>query len=252
MIRMKKLFTLIAVLIGFASMSQTDPFLDDAWLINPNIYSVQKLRPSEFDRAARIGNFIFKTDDSTLYVYTGFQWQAVPKDASNIGDIARAEVDSSTGWAQYKDNQYTSGSPLVIAAGDTAVITINNGGGVINSQLPLGVDSLWDSFNNKIIPQASGDAYLIRIDFTTFTNNNNGLANLLLDIGGSQGVIVKRLINFPRGTGIGNSRDYSSTTLIYTLGTFFANGGQLKVTSITGTTSIYDINLVISKIHRSR
>lgn len=247
---MKKI--LLLLLFPFLGFSQVDTaFIDDAYLINLNVYSVQKLMPGEYGRAYRIGNFIYKESDSTLYVYTGYQWQAVPKDAQDIGAIAEAYRDSATGWAKYTYGQYTIGSPLVITAGDTATITINNAS-TITSQLPLGVDSLWDSANNKIIPENSGDAYLIRIDFITYTNNNNGLANYLLDIGGSQGVILKRLINFPRGTGSGNARDYSTTTMVYALNTFVANGGEIKITSITGTTTIYDINLVITRIHKAR
>lgn len=170
---------------------------------------------------------------------------------NNLGANGGVSVEESTGWAQYKDDQYTSGSPLVISAGATTTLD-NNAGSTITTQLPVGVTALYDSLTNKITPENSGDAYLVRVDFTAFTSSPSGLAKLQIDIGGAQGIIIDRGFTFPKGTGSGNAQDYSMTSLVYSLSTFVANGGTVQIESVTGDTSVYDINFVISRVHKAR
>ena len=159
-------------------------------------------------------------------------------------------INTNTGWAQYSDTQHTSGSPLVILEGDTGVIT-NNALSVIDSQLPAGIASLYDPVTNKITPENSGDAYMLRIDFTAFTNDQAGLATVELDIGTPLNEILRRGFTFPKGTGVANGIELSTSTLIYTLDTFLANGGSVELRSDVGDTSIYDITFVISRVHKA-
>jgi hypothetical protein len=186
----------------------------------------------------RDGVIVYDTDLNAYYKVVNGVWVAEPTSASD------------TGWAQYKDTAYTSGSPLTVTQGSTVTLA-NNAGSTITSHLPSGVTAFYDGTTNKITPENSGDFYEVRIDFNAWTDNNNGLAVVKLDIGGSMGVILQRLVNFPRGTGSGNVRSYSTTTGIYTLDTFLANGGTLQIESITGTTTIYDINFVINRTHKA-
>ena len=168
-------------------------------------------------------------------------------DFSIIEQLSIAKTIGS-GWAQYSDTSQTSGSPQVVNQGVTANL-INNAGNVIESELPEGVTSLYDG--SLITPENSGDAYLLRINMTAFTSSQNGVLEIALDIGGVQGVILAKDFSFPRGTGLANARDISETFLIYSLGTFVANGGTIKVTSVVGDTSVYDVNYVISRIHNA-
>lgn len=166
-------------------------------------------------------------------------------------DKVQSIINENTGWASYGDSVRTSVAPIVVIEGATGVIT-NNAANVINSQLPLGVASFYDSTTNKITPENSGDAYMIRIDFTAFTNNQNGLATLEIDIGEPQNEILKRGFTFPKGTGLANGIEVSASTLIYTLDTFISNGGSIELKSDVGSTSIYDITFIISRIHKAR
>lgn len=167
--------------------------------------------------------------------------------ANRVGSLLE-KIVGSTGWAQYSDSLHTSGSPLVVEQGEEVILT-NNAANSITGFLPLDVDSLYS--NNKITPANSGDTYILRIDFTAYTNNNNGLAEIKLDIGGTQGVILKRILQFPRGAGISNAREFSTTNLIFTLDTFIANGGEIKVESVRGDTSIFDVSYVITRVHNN-
>ena len=172
--------------------------------------------------------------------------------ATELNTIVEAiqENQRETGWAQYTATNYTSGSPLSISQGATEVIE-NNAGSTITSHLPYGVTSLYDETLFKITPQNIGDAYLIRVDFKAYTSSPSGLAEIQLNIGGAQGVISRRKITFPKGTGSSNFISDSFTTAIHSLDTFVANGGQLQVESFTGITSIYDINFVIFRTHKA-
>lgn len=156
----------------------------------------------------------------------------------------------SLGWAQYKDTQYTSGAPLVVNAG-ASVSVGNNAGEVISDHLPNGVAQLYDGTTGKILPVKLGDALVMRVNFKAFTDNNNGLASLCLDIGATE-PILEDDFQFPRGTGSGNVRSFSTTHLIYELNTFVSNGGDLKIEGVRGTTTIYDIKYVLSVINKGK
>jgi len=153
-----------------------------------------------------------------------------------------------TGWAQYTDGQYTSGSPLNVAAGDTATL-FNNAASTITSDLPIGTDSLWNRTDSTIIGKYVGDAYTIRIDFTAESSSNDGYFDLGIDIGGTQNFILQDTYLFPKGQNAPHK--YSVTHSIYTLDTFIANGGKIKIIGGVGTTEIYDVNFVITRTHAS-
>jgi hypothetical protein len=153
-----------------------------------------------------------------------------------------------TGWAQYTDDQYTSVSPLNVAAGDTVTL-FNNAASTITSDLPIGIDSLWNRTDSTIIGQYVGDAYTIRIDFTAESSSNDGYFDLGVDIGGTQNIIFQRIYAFPKGQD--TPHRFSSTNAIYTLDTFIANGGKIKIIGGVGTTEIYDVNFVITRTHAS-
>lgn len=164
---------------------------------------------------------------------------------TNVGAFSSGGATSSTtGWAQYVDTVYTVSNKFVIAQGSTLDLP-NNAGTVIDTYLPEGVSTFYNSGTTKIMPAAIGDFYTIRINFSVSNDNVNGLAELDLDIGGAQGVILRRNITFPKGAN--TEIPYSSTNLIFTLDTFVANGGQLQIASDTGDTSIWDIQYVIAR-----
>jgi hypothetical protein len=191
--------------------------------------------------APREGVIVYDTDLDLFAAYKGSDWQLF-NDGNSIG----------TGWAQYKDDQYTSGSPLSVAEGNTVTID-NNGGSTIKSHLPTGITDFYDVATSKITPENSGDAYNIRIDFSAYTSSPSGLAQLKIDIGDgiTPNVIVTRAFTFPKGTGSGNATKFSTTTTFYSLGTFLANGGAVQVESLTGNTTLYDVNFVITRTHKA-
>lgn len=157
------------------------------------------------------------------------------------------ELYSTTGWARYGDTTYTSGNPFVLAEGATVDLP-NDAGSVITSQLPSGVTAFYDG--TVITPENEGDFYDLSIRFTTQSSVNEGTIRLTVDIGGTQGEIVSDVRRLGRGSGINNQLTFAFG--VFTLDTFIANGGTVRVESIDGEQSIFDIVYVISRTHRAR
>lgn len=172
-----------------------------------------------------------------------FDKQNDPNAYAQIGDIG-------TGWATYGDTVYTSGSPFSITSGTTSTLP-NNAGTVINTQLPTGVTSFYDSSTNKFTPENDGDYYTVTIRFKAQTTAAvGGYFDFGIDIGGALGVQFKETKIFAKGAGI--EHNFSIVVPCYTASTFVANGGLVKITSGLGTMTIYDINFQFDRVHKSK
>lgn len=95
---------------------------------------------------------------------------------------------------------------------------------------------------------------MLRINAKVYTTSNTGYGTLHVDIGdGITPIEILELgVNFPRGTGSGNVRPYTSTSFIYALDTFMANGGKIYYESVRGDTSIYDIVFLIERTSKGK
>ena len=157
-----------------------------------------------------------------------------------------SELFGRTGWAQYDDTQYTSGSPFSILA-DTDTVLPNNKGGVIESQMPTDITTMYDG---TVITGRNGDGILITVDcFVVPTNVGTTSIDLWFDIGGSVGELYRRVITFPKGTG--EVRPINFTVSGYTLGTWETNGAKVYVNA-NGPADIYGIRYVITRTHKAR
>lgn len=154
----------------------------------------------------------------------------------------RANV-SSLGWAQYLDTQYTEASPFTVNEGVTATLP-NNAGSSITKYLPAGIDGYYDG--SKIRSVKEGETFSVSIRFKVKSSSPNGAIAINLDIGGAVGNIVEDTRRLVRGANTETSFAIDFTT--YALDTFLANGAEVKFESITGNSSIYDINYVIVRI----
>ncbi len=158
-------------------------------------------------------------------------------------------VDTVTGWAQYGDSNYIEANPLITNSGQTSVISLDGLTNTIKSQLPLGVTDLYDAVSSKITPAESGDGYGMSIQFKGKNSSNNGDATIFIDIGGSFTRLFPKSFRFNRGAG--TAHDYYFTFNFYSLGTFIANGGLIKIESGQGNTQIYDIILQLHRTHKA-
>lgn len=160
--------------------------------------------------------------------------------------IAPITANYYTGWADYSDNQYTSASPLVVT---TKVTLPNNAGNTVDFQKPIDVTTFYNSTDSTITGR-NGDGINITIEFRARPNLNDApRITVAIDIGGAVGEIYPRDFVLSKGTGI--EHFYLSSFTGYTLNTWEANGGKVKIVS-TSSVDIYDIRYVITRTHKAR
>lgn len=159
-------------------------------------------------------------------------------------------LEANHGYGVYVGTNYTQASPLVVTAGQRVPL-LNNAVSGDRSQLPKDGSDFYDGLTNKLISDTIGDEYTIRINFKAFTSSNTGYGEIDVDIGLVDPILVLP-VNFPRGSGAGNTRPQTLDSKYFTAATFVANGGDLYYESIRGTTTIYDLSYYISRIHKGR
>lgn len=153
-----------------------------------------------------------------------------------------------TGWAQYQDTQYTQGSPFTVAQGVTSPLPIN-GINSITTHLPEGVTSLYNG--TRITPDLVGDFYDVRVSFRGSASINNGGFTIDIDIsaaGDGSNIVASCPVRMLSGSG--SERVYTVNVPVYSLNTFVANGGLIRVSAENGNITLYNATLVIARVHK--
>ena len=147
-------------------------------------------------------------------------------------------IKNMHGWGIYADGET---SPATQVFTTTAGVLEIDGFGVKTNvdYVPLPIrntsNQLWDTLANRIAPIATGDSYDI-----TFLD-------MSLDIGGGATItipIVERIVSLPKTPPYSVSFGFP----IFTLDTFFNNGGQLFFAANTGTVEIGKRSILITRI----
>lgn len=151
-------------------------------------------------------------------------------------NITNSDVLAPTGWGNYEDSEVGT-----IALNSTPVkLTINSLGGATDIlSLPLAMvdasTTLWDSTNHKITPATLRDSYELRVQVELNSTSANPLRLVLnLDIGGA---VSPTIIIASDNLGIrGGSfpQTYLFSFPFFCKETFIANGGQLFLSTDTG------------------
>lgn len=153
------------------------------------------------------------------------------------------------GWVAVGDTTYTSGSPFSLSSGVDTVLdwkldTVND------TYAPNGysVTDFFDDANDRITSPELGACYMFRLTFKCTPSANSRQLVTAYSIGtgvGSQIVIDQRSSELR----VSGSPSYiSMSSVVYSLGTFLTNGMEIILNANTNC-SIYDINMVISKIN---
>lgn len=168
---------------------------------------------------------------------------------NNIGIINTAISQDDTGWAQYTDTQYTAASPFSVVA-NTSTNLPNNAGNTLEIQKPRDVSSFYDAATQKILGRnGDGLAWSIEMKVTASVAAAD-YVKLSIDIGGTVGEIYPYFQTLPLGTGEAMTLVYPIPAA-YTLGTWEANGGQVKIFS-DGAITVHDIRYVFTRTHKAR
>lgn len=161
------------------------------------------------------------------------------------------EILGFTGWGDYVDGQYTSGSPFAIAA-LTDTLLPNNAATRREQDVPLDADAthgLYNSSTGKILTPSAGDGMIITCEAFIDRQSGNGAFNLTtwFDIGGSIPDLYKRTIGL-KGSG---AQSITWTTAVYCLDTWLANGAEVYVNSEVAI-NVYGIRFIVHRIHKGR
>ena len=185
------------------------------------------------------GLLVYDTDENSMYLFHSGSWNRI---------VSNNSVSDYTGWGDYVDGVYTSASPLILSA--STKITLPNAANTIrDSQKPDDVTTFYDSASQTITGR-NGDAINIVIEFKARPNTSaTTRLSVTIDIGGTVGEIYPRDFVLAKGNGV--EHYYLSSFNAYTLDTWEANGGTVKIRS-TASTDIYDIRYVITRTHKAR
>lgn len=159
------------------------------------------------------------------------------------------EIDTRTGGAQYIDGTYTSASALTItsAQGATGVALQCDNATVIDGNVPPDfTNGMW--FNNKLQAVNDKDRFVTEIRFKAKTTVNNDAFEIDLDIGGGLGVIRNQSFIFSKNAN--TEQSFARPIHYFTGSTFITNGGELIIKGNSGTLSIYDIEIVPTRVHK--
>jgi len=193
---------------------------------------------SSNDKTVIIDGFKIELNDKNIWLPTAYTSPVQPSVADQIG----------TGWASYSDTTYVVGAPFAITEGVTSTLP-NNAGTVIDTYLPSGVTEFYDQATSKITPDGVGDYYNFAIRFKAKNSNIAGYFDFGIDVGGSLGIIFKETQLFLKGAN--TEQSFSITCSGYSLDTFVANGGLVKITATLGNLSIYDIQYQINRTFKA-
>jgi hypothetical protein len=160
----------------------------------------------------------------------------------------------STGWAYYKDLQYSSeASPpasLTLTTDVRTQLIIDGLGSTTDkNHLPDGVQDFWNATDNYIIGQKVGDTYDIRVSFDFTTSHQSESIKVELDIGDKINSPEQIIDIAEQSIQYSKSGDYSvvASLPIFTLDTFLANGGRIYLTSLTNNINITNPAIFIKR-----
>ena len=153
------------------------------------------------------------------------------------------------GWGMYTDGQ---SSPATISVGTSEVKLLVDGAGSTSSSAWLpkeirGTGELWDTSNSLMTPIASGDAYDVRLDLViSGTTGSPTYIEVILDIGGDVTPTIPIVTKFMP---IYKSppEAISVAVPLFALGTFLANGCQIFLVVDSGTATISERSIFISR-----
>lgn len=163
--------------------------------------------------------------------------------ANEVKRLPRTEVmlTNDLGWAAYKDTTYTTSSRLTVSPGSDTVLP-NNSGSVVGSFSPPDIANLYDG---TVITGIQGEGRLITVEMKLEPQTGANYMDMWFDIGGSVGEIYRRTVAFPKGSGA--EYNHVSTTAVYTLDTWEANGATVYVRPDGGNVEIWNIRYVIHR-----
>lgn len=163
------------------------------------------------------------------------------------GLASGAWTDWPTGFGYYLDG----GASQSISTTESLIAIDKAGTATNETALPRvirGVGTLWAT--DKITPVAVGDAYEIRLDVpVTAKGGAPAEVTFTFDIGGSNFASAISIVKTYYPTGKAAPYTISLSTTLFTAATFVANGCQIWAATDTGTLTVLNPAILITRVH---
>lgn len=202
-------------------------------MIKNTSYKVQvDVDSDQIREAYNIEEGAYVTTSTGVYTVWNGEWRKI---------YPQGGAYSGLGWVRYDDTVYTSTNKLSLVA-DTLTTVPNNAGNVVRSH--TGFD-YYDSSTQKILGENVNDTYLFTIAFKAQAPNANQTFLEYNLVGSGQIARVSGTLSFPKGNDVEHQE--SMVMQYYTDADFVADGVEFKITSVGGTSKVWDIIYFIQK-----
>ena len=156
--------------------------------------------------------------------------------------LEQIQESTSPGWARYVDTQYTQASPFLLTDG-VQVILPNNGGSTTKSRIS---SDFYDSSTKKIVGLKLNEVQIISIEFKAEAPNaNQTYLDLAITNGGGNIQNLEKAIGFVRGNA--TTEIFHNMFQYYIDQEFIDNGATIKIKTVGGSGTIWDIEYFIQR-----
>jgi hypothetical protein len=156
--------------------------------------------------------------------------------------LEQIQESTSPGWARYVDTQYTQASPFSLTDG-VQVILPNNGGSTTKSRIS---SDFYDSSTKKIVGLKLNEVQIISIEFKAEAPNaNQTYLDLAITNGGGNIQNLEKAIGFVRGNA--TTEIFHNMFQYYIDQEFIDNGATIKIKTVGGSGTIWDIEYFIQR-----
>ena len=161
------------------------------------------------------------------------------RDAYTLEQMQEA---TSPGWARYVDTQYTEASRFSLT--DNVQVTLpNNGGTTLKSRIS---SDFYDSSTQKIVGLKLNEVQIISIEFKAEAPNaNQTYLDLAITNGGGNIQNLEKAIGFVRGNA--TPEIFHNMFQYYIDQEFIDNGSTIKIKTVGGSGTIWDIEYFIQR-----
>ena len=163
---------------------------------------------------------------------------------SDSSEITSNSPPQLTGWATYKDGQYTEATPLTVPSASTLVIP-NNANGIIQN-LPTGVTSFYNATSQKILLADEVGLYSVRVRFKIKPITLSSPEFIQISYY-KETTDIPFEVDIPL-RGDNTSQAVNVTTTIYGDASIVANGLSARIKTSTTGIQIYNAEFVVTKV----
>lgn len=161
-------------------------------------------------------------------------------------DYVDSRIQEVSGWARYRDTQYTNANRFSVSSAGSVILP-NNAGAKIETDLPVGLTSLYNASTGKILGE-DGSSGILTVDLVLIpTSSSTTYVDMWLDLGGSLTNVFPQTVTFAKGNNQAHNVVY--TVGFYVGSTWEANGARVMIQT-PDSLAVHSIGYTVQVIHR--